>query len=53
MLKWLDRGKRSEQWQDRTKIPHPATWLNQRRWEADPPPEGKTQKDKTIFEAVV
>ena len=27
----------SEQWQDERYIPHPATWLNNRRWEVRPP----------------
>lgn len=38
MVRWLDLARKSEQWQDPNKIPHPATWLNQRRWEGDPPP---------------
>lgn len=38
MLRWLNQARKSEQWQDPNKIPHPATWLNQRRWEGDPPP---------------
>jgi hypothetical protein len=29
----LENYKRTEQWQDVTKIPHPTTWLNQERWE--------------------
>lgn len=40
MLSWIDVAKRSLQWQDGTKIPHLATWLNQERWKDDPPPEG-------------
>jgi hypothetical protein len=38
MLRWLEQARKSEQWQDKSLIPHPATWLNQRRWEGDPPP---------------
>jgi hypothetical protein len=38
MLDWIGSAKLSAQWQDKTKIPHPATWLNQQRWEGDPPP---------------
>jgi hypothetical protein len=38
IVAWLDRAKQSEQWQDPNKIPHPATFLNDRRWDADPPP---------------
>lgn len=33
----LQAHLRSAQWADRAHIPHPATWLNQRRWESDPP----------------
>lgn len=30
---------RSAQWaEDKSKIPHPATWINSRRWEGEPPP---------------
>jgi len=39
MIAWLKLACESEQWQDKSKIPHPATWLNQRRWEDDPPPK--------------
>lgn len=38
MLYWIGRAVKSEQWQDKNKIPHPSTWLNQRRWEGDVPP---------------
>lgn len=36
----LERYKASDQWvKDGGEfIPHPATWLNKRRWESDPPP---------------
>lgn len=36
----LEAHRASAQWLegDRAKIPHPATWLNQRRWEGEPPP---------------
>jgi len=39
----LERSKVSEQWQrdGGQFIPHPATWLNGRRWE-DQPPEAPT-----------
>jgi hypothetical protein len=36
ILDALDGHKRSEQWQ-RGVIPHPATWLNQRRWDDELP----------------
>ena len=29
----VELHKKSEQWQDERYIPHPSTWLNQRRWE--------------------
>jgi len=33
MLKALEWQKRTDQWQEAEFIPHPATWLNQHRWE--------------------
>lgn len=41
MLAAIDRWKRSAQWrEDGGKyIPHPATWIHQKRWEDDPPKE--------------
>jgi hypothetical protein len=43
MLAALDRQRRSPDWckDDGRFIPHPATWLNQRRWEDLPPEVGK------------
>lgn len=38
ILAWIERAKLSEQWQNKTKIPHPDKLLNERRWEGDPPP---------------
>lgn len=32
MLKALETQKQSRQWSDKQYIPHPATWLNQKRW---------------------
>lgn len=42
ILEWLAVAMQSEQWQNPSMIPHPATLLNQRRWEAaaPPPPSG-------------
>jgi predicted phage replisome organizer len=39
MLGALETQKQSRQWSDKQYIPHPATWLNQKRWEdeADEP----------------
>lgn len=36
MITAITKQKRSEQWQDPRYIPHPATWLNGRRWEDEP-----------------
>jgi len=33
MLLTLENQKQSKQWSDKTYVPYPATWLNQRRWE--------------------
>ncbi|KKL62318.1 hypothetical protein LCGC14_2186380, partial [marine sediment metagenome] len=33
----LERWKQTEQWQNPQFIPYPATFLNQRRWEDEPP----------------
>lgn len=35
ILAGLAEHKKTEQWQTPSLIPHPATWLNQRRWEDD------------------
>lgn len=41
MLDAIERQKQSDQWQEPKFIPHPTTWLNQRRWEdEDGQPEG-------------
>jgi len=37
----LERWKETEQWQEEKFIPHPATFLNQRRWEDEPPDTNK------------
>lgn len=41
ILSTLAWQKKSDQWRESKFIPHPATYLNQRRWE-DQPPEEKT-----------
>lgn len=40
MLSAVEKAKNSRQWQEEggKYIPHPATWLNQRRWEDEPEP---------------
>ena len=39
MIDSIERWKRSQQWQENGGqfIPYPASWLNQRKWEDDPP----------------
>jgi hypothetical protein len=37
---------RTEQWQNSQFVPHPKTWLNQRRWEDDEPESGRAQGDE-------
>lgn len=43
----LDAQIKSAQWQDKTKIPHPSTWLNEQRWTDDLPPAGAPPDDGT------
>lgn len=49
----IERDKASKQWQDRQYIPHPATWLNQRRWEDEQEQpavnDSVTEMDEGIF----
>ena len=49
MLEAIDRFKETAQWKEENGrfIPHPATWLNQRRWEDDLP-KGETHSKKTV-----
>lgn len=37
ILAGIEAWKKTEQWQVETHIPHPATFLNDRRWEDEPP----------------
>lgn len=46
MLQAVDRQKRCEQWQ-RGIIPHPATWLNDRRWEDELAVDVRPARDMT------
>ena len=41
ILEALRRWKLCDQWQEERFIPHPATWLNGKRWEAVPPGLGR------------
>ena len=49
MVKAIERQKQSAQWQEDggRYIPHPATWINQRRWE-DVLPKGGPEKLKVV-----
>ena len=47
MLAAIERQKQSPQWRDAQFIPHPATWLNQRRWE-DETPRAAVSTGKTV-----
>ena len=44
MIESINIWKPTDQWQDERFIPHPATWLHQRRWEDEPPKSSKTYK---------
>lgn len=50
MVSWLIEAKLSEQWQDKNHIPHASTWLNQRRWEGDPPPKPSSKHEESLTE---
>jgi len=39
IVPWIEQAKISDQWQDLKFIPHPSTFLNQRRWEGNTPPK--------------
>ena len=43
LLAALDRHKGSEQWQSARFIPHPATWINQQRWDDEMPTAAETK----------
>jgi len=43
--------KRTEQWRNKQFIPHPATWLNQRRWEDEiEPVNNKPLSQKEVLQ---
>lgn len=48
MLSSLENQKQSKQWQDKQFIPHPATWLNQRRWEDETDETGESRETALI-----
>ena len=49
MITAIERWEQTEQWKDNGGrfIPHPATWLNQRRWEDEVPAAGKRKPTVT------
>ncbi|RJR07935.1 hypothetical protein C4588_06200 [Candidatus Parcubacteria bacterium] len=44
--KAIESQKKSKEWQDPQFIPHPSTWLNQRRWEDEP--DQPVNQEKTL-----
>lgn len=52
MLSAIARFKETAQWQEDggQYVPHPATWLNQRRWEDEPPKGGVQKKRKDDYD---
>lgn len=50
MLTAIQRQKQTEQWSDPRYVPHPATWLNGRRWE-DEPAAARAAPGKTVSAA--
>jgi hypothetical protein len=50
MLKAIETWKKSDQWTENGGqfIPYPATWLNGKRWEDDPPAARKSKPAKTV-----
>ena len=45
ILNSLEEHKKLKQWQDKQYIPHPTTWLNQKRWEDDLSKELKVSRN--------
>ena len=48
MLTAINRQRASPQWSDPQYIPHPATWLNQRRWEDEPVKGGQNPRQTVV-----
>ena len=48
MLAAIDRWKKTDQWQEDggRYIPHPSTWLNNKRWEDEPPKKASNSPSK-------
>ncbi len=53
ILRSLEAHKVSAQWADRQFIPHPATWLNGRRWDGELPPTRQSAVDEFLGESVI
>jgi hypothetical protein len=47
----IHNQKKSERWQDKTYIPHPATWVNQSRWLDDPKEMKNINRDDDVIGA--
>lgn len=48
LMAGLERWKQTDQWQTETLIPHPATFLNDRRWENTPPARSTGSADAAV-----
>jgi uncharacterized protein YdaU (DUF1376 family) len=46
VLEWIEAYRETEQWADEQFIPHPATFLNQRRWEDPKPQKAESPEDR-------
>lgn len=54
---WRQANEAWATWPDKTKVPHPSTWLNQERWDDDPVephsrPVGKMERADRLVEMV-
>ena len=51
MLTAIQKQKQTEQWSDPRYIPHPATWINGRRWEDEPQKPAQLKPGKVVSAA--
>lgn len=51
MLSAIQRQKQTDQWSDPRYIPHPATWINGRRWEDEPQKPAQLKPGKVVSAA--
>ena len=49
MLDAIERNKQTKQWQSRRFIPHPATWLNQERWNDEVESESLSEELESVW----